>query len=436
MQGKRTVIIFRRSNSPFNFLWLFVLLILIIFGKIEKKIIVEAVTRFDVLLQITAFLLGWTACTAVAFAGIAEFAQFEDLQLICGGDIPEAFGGEASVRRSMAEFSTFWVEPIEEAGGRLYLVKGNHDFTIRESMETQNGFTVDGRAAAAYILGSRAAKGVTKNDADPECAYYYFDEPKARLRYVVIDTTDSISPTRKFWAVESGVHPRQLDWLREKAFGTLPKGYSVVIVNHIPVTTVVGDEGTSKTFTNVRELLEAHASEIVMDLTGHMHREAQTHQNGLWHVTEPCDAAYPDYIKGGLPWCPNLPWKNAGTVFENTFDAVIVGKDARIDFVRVGGGADRTLMRTPVRVAVGATCRFTTSLGAVKWGSYDANRVTFKSDPENKWNRLIEYHTDVATIDAQGVLTGRKLGESIVVALAPDGRKEMFPVRVEGVARG
>lgn len=353
-------------------------------------------------------------------------------KVICGGDIPEAFGERESVERSMAEFRAHWIDPIEAVGGRFYLAKGNHDFTIRRGM-TQDGWTLDGRAASAYILGSRAAKCVTKNDVDPECAYYYFDEPKARLRYIVIDTTDSISPTRKFWAVESGVHSRQLNWLRERAFGTMPKGYSVVIVNHIPVTTVVGNEGMSKTFANVRELLEAHASEIVMDLTGHMHREAQTHQKGLWHVTEPCDAAYADYIKGGLPWCPNLPWKNAGTVYENTFDAVIVGNDARIDFVRVGGGADRTLMRTPVRVPVGGTSRFLTSLGAVKWGCYDADRVDLKPDPDNKWSQLLEYRSDVATIDAEGVLTGRKTGESVVVALAPDGSKELFPVKVKGV---
>ena len=136
-------------------------------------------------------------------------------KVVCGGDIPEAFGGRASVERSMAEFRTLWIDPIEAAGGRFYLAKGNHDFTIRESMKSQNGFTVDGRTAAAYILGTSAAKGVTKNDADPECAYYYFDEPAAKLRYVVIDTTDSISPTRKYWGVENGVHPRQLDWLRE-----------------------------------------------------------------------------------------------------------------------------------------------------------------------------------------------------------------------------
>ena len=351
-------------------------------------------------------------------------------KVICGGDIPEAFGGQKSVERSMAEFRQYWIDPIEAAGGRFYLAKGNHDFTIRESMETQNGFTVDGRAAAAYILGTKAAKEVVKNDVDPECAYYYFDEPAAKLRYVVVDTTDSISPTRKYWAVEYGVHARQLDWLRAKAFGTLPKGWSAVVVNHIPVTTIVSNEGTAKLFADVRALLEAHASEIVMDLSGHEHRESQTYQKGVWHVTEPCDAAYGDYIKGSLPWCPNLPWKKAGTVYENTFDAVVIGKDARIDFVRVGGGANRTLMRNVMHVKVGETVRFTTSLGAVKWGCYDADRVSFRPDPDNKWNRLLEYHSDFATIDAQGVLTGRKPGESVVVALAPDGRKELFPVAV------
>ena len=357
-------------------------------------------------------------------------------KVICGGDIPEAFGSQREVEKAMTDFRRHWIDPVEAAGGRFYLAKGNHDFTIRESMKTTTGWTLDGRAASAYILGSRAAKSVVRNASDPECAYYYFDEPKAKIRYVVIDTTDAISPMRRYWSVETGVRTRQFAWLKDRAFGTLPKGWSAVVVNHIPLTTIVGDEGGAKSLANVRELLEAHASEIVMDLTGHMHREAQTHQKGVWHVTEPCDAAYADYIKGGLPWCPNLPRKNAGTVFENTFDAVIVGKDARIDFVRVGGGADRTLMRNARCVKVDETYRFTTSLGTVKWGSYDADRVTFKPDPENKWNRLVEYHADVATIDAQGVLTGRKPGESVVVALAPDGRKEMFPVRVEGVAKG
>ena len=87
-------------------------------------------------------------------------------------------------------------------------------------------------------------------------------------------------------------------------------------------------------------------------------------------------------------------------------------------------------MRNVMHVKVGETVRFTTSLGAVKWGCYDADRVSFRPDPDNTWNRLLEYHSDFATIDAQGVLTGRKPGESVVVALAPDGRKELFPVAV------
>jgi len=351
-------------------------------------------------------------------------------KVFCGGDLPEAFGNRASVEKTMADFRTEWIEPIEAAGGRLYLAKGNHDFTIRESMETQNGFTLDGRSARDYILGTQAAKGVVTNADDPEGAYYYVDEPTAKIRYVVADTTDAIVTTRTYWGVESGVRARQFAWLKDKAFGTLPTGWSFVVVHHIPVTGVVGNDGEAKTFANVRELLNAHADRVILDLTGHEHRETQTCQRGIWHVTEPCDAAYGDYIKGGLPWCPNLPRKNAGTVFENTFDAVIVGKDARIDFVRVGGGADRTLMRTPVRVAVGATSRFATTLGAVRWGCYDADRVGFKPDPDNRWNKLLAYHNDFATIDAQGVLTGRKAGESVVVALAPDGRKEMFPVTV------
>ena len=355
-------------------------------------------------------------------------------KVFCGGDIPGAFGSRQALEEQMATFRDEWMRPIEEAGGRFYLAKGNHDFTVRRGM-SNDGFTFDGRVARDYIMGTKAAKSAVANAADPECAYYYVDEARSRVRYIVVDSTDAITEKRNWWAVEPGVRERQLAWLRDKAFGTLPKGFGCVVIHHIPVAGVVGSPDDVQTFSKFRELLNANTNRIFLDLTGHHHREVQTFQSGLWHVTEPCDAAYRDYIKGGLPWCPNLPEKRAGTVFENTFDAVFLGKDGRrVDFVRVGGGADRSLVRSVTRVKAGATVRMKTSLGAVKWGCYDADRVDYRPDPDNKWGRLIEYRSNVAKIDAEGVLSAFNGGESVVVALASDGRKELFPVTVTAAA--
>ena len=44
--------------------------------------------------------------------------------------------------------------------------------------------------------------------------------------------------------------------------------------------------------------------------------------------------------------------------------------------------------------------------------------------------KLAIYHNDVATISQDGVLTALKPGESVVVALAENGDKELFPVSV------
>ena len=330
----------------------------------------------------------------------------------------------------MATFRREWIEIIEAAGGKFYLAKGNHDFTIRKG-RTQEGWTLDGRAAREYILGTAAARSVVSNSDDPEAAYYYIDNPDARVRYVVADTTDTIAASRAYWAVECGVHKRQFEWLRDVAFGTLPKDYSCVVIHHIPITGVVGDEYAERVFANLRGLVNEHAERVVLDLTGHMHCEMQTCQHGIWHVTEPCDAAYGDYINRSRPWCPDLPRKNAGTVFENTFDAVVLGADGhRIEFIRVGGGADRVLVRDVAEVRVGEERQFTSALDGIRWGCYDADRVSFKTEQDGKRSQLPEYHDDVATIDARGVLTGRKPGECVVVALASDGRKEMFPARI------
>lgn len=380
-------------------------------------------------------------------------------RVLCGGDLVEAFGKGYPTDRDAVDFAigTFreqWVKPLRAADGMLYCAKGNHDFTVRHSMDTADGlrgFTYSGAEARRHIVESWTETDVTTNANDPSGCYYFFDDASAKIRFIVADTTDSERAGDVAWGVAYGVHDTQLAWLAETAFGTLPVGYDVVVMHHIPVVGVVGSEGDVQNFANLRDLLEGYQKRavvriggrvfdfsraqgrILLDLTGHMHAERQTFQSGILHVTEPCDAAYFDYILGSAPWCGNLPEKKGGTVYEQTFDAVQIAKSRKyVRFTRVGGGQDRVIHLEPRVVRVGETLRFEPSFfgGDTTFACYNGDRIGFRPNPGNRWNPFVVYGTDFAEISATGVLKARKPG--LVMALAMDAHlnKEIFPVTV------
>ena len=372
-------------------------------------------------------------------------------KVLCGGDMPEAFGGKESVDRTIAAYREQWVAAVERVGGAFYPAKGNHDFTIRDNPTAQSGFTYDGKSTRDILMDTIAVKAnAVMNPDDPEACYYYVDFPKAGMRYIVADTTDSIRNDRTFWSVQYSMGERQLNWLAEKALATIPSGWAALVMQHIPMTGVVsGESGNRNLFAPWRNLLEAYQNRgkasvggkeydfskvggvLLCNLTGHEHAERQTFQRGLWHITQPCDAAYSDYIVGSVPWCENLPKKEKGTVFEQTFDAVHIDiRNRALHFTRIGGGGNRTIHLAERCVKAGAPVKFTASegLGAVKWGCYDADRAKPVRNPKNKYQHFYRYFNDVAEISADGTFTAKKAGDAIVLGTAPNGDKELFAV--------
>jgi len=383
-------------------------------------------------------------------------AETDVKKVLCGGDMPEAFGGRASVDRTIAAYRREWVEAVERAGGEFYPAKGNHDFTIRDSPNAQGGFTYSGKAARDILMDTAAVRAnAVTNKGDPEACYYYVDFPNAKVRYIVADTTDGIRTDRAFWAVKYGMGERQLSWLAENALATIPDGWAALTMQHIPMTDIVsGESGNKQLFGPWRTLQEAYQNRgkasvggrvydfsnaggvLLCNLTGHEHAERQTFQRGLWHITQPCDAAYSDYIVGSSPWCANLPKKEKGTVFEQTFDAVHIDRRNNVlHFTRIGGGGDRTVRLKPLRVAPGEAAKLPelamSACGTgVKWGCYDADRTRQERNPANKYQHFFRYFDDVAEISADGTLTAKKPGEAVALAMRPDGGKELFPVVV------
>ncbi len=376
--------------------------------------------------------------------------------VLCGGDIPEAFGSrfptdKDCVDNSIALYREKIVSPIETAGLDFLPAKGNHDFTVKHDPKTNSGFTYSEKDARDVLMKIMSAAKFVTNAADPTACYYYVDDERARFRVIVADTTDRNSKTRTFWAVESGVGDVQLKWLAENAISTIPDRWNAVVMNHIPIAQVVGGAAEAKLFSSFRGLLEAYnhrgrwsgagtsldfskaAGRIVMNLTGHEHAERMTYFNGLLHLTEPCDAAYGDYIVGSVPWCENLPRKKSGSPFEHTFDAFQFDfKRNVIRVTRVGGGADRVIHLEPIVMKKGEGRQIVPQFvkGADFFGAYDGERCGFRVNPKNKYTYFTEYFNEHLKTGAKGALLALSPGEGIALARNAGGEKELWPVKI------
>lgn len=174
---------------------------------------------------------------------------------------------------------------------------------------------------------------------------------------------------------------------------------------------------------------------IAVALSGHYHAELQSCVAGVWHVTEPCDAAYLDYINRSKPWCPDLPEKKPGNWACQTFDAVQIDPVCGlVHFTRIGGGTDRTLHLAPLMLRAGETIGISAALpfehGPVVWGAYDAGRATPRPNPARKYDFFTDYFHTVADISPDGILHALAPGEAVAVARAHDGSREYLPVTV------
>lgn len=368
-------------------------------------------------------------------------------RVVSGGDLCEAFGEQASVDGTIGRWRNEWVRPIEAAGGEVYAAKGNHDFTIRKSPTADEGFTYPAARAREILTDTRAMRKAVYDSEDPAACYCYVDNVRAKIRYVIADTTDAIDPSRSYWAVKSSLGDRQLQWHAEHSFAGLADGWSVVVIHHIPIATVVGTGGEARHYADFRRLLEAYQNRetvtlrgkkhdysaargrILLDLTGHHHTERATYQRGVLHVTNPCDAAYADYRFGGLA-TGEVPEKTRGTVYEQTFDCVHLDPSRNeVRFTRVGGGTDRIYHLDPLVLKAGVQIVLP---GVGASGAIDGDWAEQSRHPTRKYTTLYKFRSTYVTADEAGRLTAVKAGESIAWRCPPEGPREFWPVIVRG----
>jgi len=385
---------------------------------------------------------------------LAELVRASSLnKVICGGDIPVAFADGFPSDREAVDFAISayrekWVSPIRGNGGKIYTAKGNHDFTVRHSIkpteDRKAGFTYDGKTARKIIMTDSTERDVVTNTADPTACYYYFDNPSAKIRYIVADSSDSERAGDVAWGIVQEMHETQLSWLAGEAFATVPDDYSVVVVHHIPVSAAL-----DKRYAPLYDLLKAYQNRgvykigkrtfsfkdargrIILDLTGHKHCNMATFEGGVLQVTAASDAYVND--NRAVWWTGPTARKNAGSATEQAFDAIQLDPTRRlVHCTHVGGGGhDRMYHLDAATVEAGEKRPFVTSLtGPITWLCHDADRVDNVKSTTKRFLTVAHPRHEFATIDSNGTLTAAAPGEVMVLARNADGTVEAFPVTV------
>ena len=373
----------------------------------------------------------------------------------CGGDFPQAYSTDlqASVDAAMSDYLTYWANPIVSAGGILYTAKGNHDFTIRESSSSSVGWTYSSAVAHDFLMASSPRPFFITNAADPEACYGWRDAPYARIRYIIADTCDSVhDSSSRPWGVGYGMHETQLEWIADHALGTVPAGWGVVFIYHIPTAPVVGYEckTTSYNFQLFHQMLEAYqhrgtvnlfgstrdyssaAGRILFCLEGHHHCDRFSHLNGILHICEACDTGYSDYILH-TPFSGTLPSKTSRTIYEQTFDVLQVDPANDLLYTtRIGGGQDRVFHTNVVQVPAGSTFRFSAPnlSGALTWACYDGDQSVHDTTARTPEGFVTLFNEHALSVDADGTLHAGTPGSATVLAMDADYRKEVYCVQV------
>lgn len=356
--------------------------------------------------------------------------------VVWGGDAIGAWGNKKTIETDWEKQTLF--DSIISARGRLYKVRGNHDFTIKESSTSNNGVTLS-QQKTAQLLFKNHPVDIVLNEADPAACYYFFDDKRTRVRFVVLDTTDSIKGGDIAWGTVYGVHDRQLQWIADSAIATIPKGYNIIFLSHVPFTDTTG--ARHKELSNVREIVDAAAkrtagrvgnvnydftnlrkSSVLMCLSGHNHQDMQTYRNGVVHMVTASDAAYNDYKTD--PFVKDLSGRAKGSINEVCFDCVSINKKKKlISVYRVGIGGDRFFHTKALKLKVGKSRQLKALINSnVEWRCYNASG--------NQYNGKWRLYNDVVDIDDHGTVICKKQGEAVALAIDEMGNKEFFNIIV------
>ena len=379
-------------------------------------------------------------------------------RVICGGDWSTAFCHKIPPKKFVegiyAKMKVQWCDPIQAAGGLYFGAKGNHDMCVLNDRTKSDGFCCASARTREIMMDTNERANIVVNPDEKSGMYYYRDDAEQKVRYIVADTSDGVckeDTPGKGDGYGNFMRYGQLKWLGEVALGTVPAGYAVIVVHHIPITPFTGRIDDAKTFTEFRLLLEAYqnksdiathvgkfdfssrsGNDILFDLAGHTHSNQFAIFNGILHISNLCDAYYHDPVPrtpfSGVMFKSGKLRKN--TTAEQGFDIFNFGAGA-VRTTAFGIGQDRVFRLKPCSLRPGEKLRLECNEFAdVQWRGFDSWDVTEdrnENDPEKHWT----FSHEVADVSADGVVSAKKPGWVTAVAIAPDWRKEIVGIEVK-----
>ena len=233
------------------------------------------------------------------------------------------------------------MDPLRETMD-LYIARGNHDVTVRNSWEDDRGYTMPYAQVQEIFAGNNSPA----NGAVEGKLYFYADDPVSRTRYVILDTSEQHLSQETGWGVLTGMEPEQLHWLCNTALRfDNDEDWSIVVMGHIPCAEEV--VGYSPELLTLAQILEAYKNksscaygdfsnckaELVMYLAGHSHKDRDAVSKGVLHITTGCDSYCRDDDMS----------RSIGTVENALFDLFLVDRDKKtVQVFRIGAGNNRT----------------------------------------------------------------------------------------------
>ena len=339
------------------------------------------------------------------------------------GPVKIFFGGDATKNApSLSPGIEMFTASCLQAGshGMFYPVRGNHDFTSTTSESELEPQTMDNKAVYEY-LSSLSGADVIRDENVPASNYYYLDSAKGRLRYVVFDTTDNVVDGK----IQYGISDRQMDWIFNHAVSTLPKGWKLIFISHVPL-----DSGhfNYEAITKAGDKIAALAPDgnVLLCLAGHRHSDMESGIGAIFQVLTESDCLV-DCARTHTPYSLQTEPKRRGTVSEQTLDYVSISKNRRtVTFKRVGHGYDRIFNVRPIDVKTGTRVKLPRVAGnSPLWTIYNADMFSIGPYDETGLRKM-QIDTDgIIMLDSNHVYC-EKSGNYIAVALKKDGSRHFF----------
>ncbi len=274
-------------------------------------------------------------------------------KVIYGGDTVSAWVDEQLIEEDLAYFANAY------SFAKPYVVRGNHDAAGKMLEYTDEGCCKSNDEIYRLIFAAQKDRVIGEEGK----TYYYFDAPEHRLRYIILDTNELLTPyvdEHGVWQCAVDISKTQVEWFARQ-LGAIPADYQAIVIGHTPIyPQLKWCFPKAVVFSRLieayhkRETFCIHSEEngfdvdvdfsgveggnVILNLCGH------GHVDDLFLSPTGCAACeiHTDSVRNNNGGSPDP--RVAGTVSDSLLDVILIDRTTgRIRSVRYGAGNDRII---------------------------------------------------------------------------------------------